>query len=648
MSESDPDDFADESLLDASQPDEGEEEESETIPDSKIEDTIDILTVLVKATFTMQMLEDAVCMMSGLFLEKKDTPEAQHLRNIATFGANVDEFKRRSALFSDICGKLTASTRCFANSKDLREEDAVRLLEKLERIGRVVRFVSDAFVSLHRQRSLIDPNMAGVDVPHTMDAFNANDDVSREDLKPSQQLILYYLTLCFNLSLRKNDAKQLFYPLLHNGYFTHYFKLHAEIRQFISREISPIGSHMSQFKKMYDSLGNKSIIEEFLDTCNEVQLPYTSKDRTQFSLWNGVFRASENKFYVYDVNNSSGYQTTADLDSTNSSCHFIEQDFDYELYDSFDDPIDIPTPNCQKILTSQGFDKETCRWIYASFGRMIFPVGSMDGWQYFPFFKGTAGTGKSTLLELISMVYSTCDVGSLMSEGQRNFSVEHLYTKYMFLCMDADKKLTLSQTRWNQIVSGEKMSIEQKFKIPVETTWTATGAFAGNSYPPWVDQGGSMSRRLLVILFATVIKKVDTGLKERCRAELAAFLKKCVSCYHYVVDKHGHQGLWEKGVLPIFFHKTKRLLQADTNSLQAFLSADDQCTLGGTESCTFQTFRDAYNIFCSRNSIRPTKLTSIDTVGPVFDANRIEVHSKEEAEKYSFKVKCMTGVSIVV
>ena len=142
----------------------------------------------------------------------------------------------------------------------------------------------------------------------------------------------------------------------------------------------------------------------------------------------------------------------------------------------------------------------------------------------------------------------------------------------MFLGYDIDHKFNLSQTRFNSMVTAETISVERKNKIAVEVEWDIPGAFAGNVLPKYNDNGGSFSRRLFVIPFDYAIKQSDPDLFRRCELELGAFLHKCVACYHNVTDRHSQEGLWDHGVLPELFHKSRRNVQKLTNTAISFMA----------------------------------------------------------------------------
>jgi len=401
------------------------------------------------------------------------------------------------------------------------------------------------------------------------------------------------------------------------------------------------------FVALTEKSGVVNMCQKYLENCREDDLPCLIKDRTKFSYRNGLYDCKKNRFYPYG-------EIPVDWPSSAVCANYIDVEFKDELYcDNIrqnGDPLDIQTPNVQKILDSQDFPNEVCLWFYASIGRMIFDIGDEDNWQYFPFCKGTAGSGKSTLLRLAAKFYNDVDVGNLMSEGQTTFSVEHLHDKYVFFCYDVDDKMNFSLTRWNQMVSGESVSIERKFKIAMQKTWTTGGAFAGNSYPPWIDQAGNVSRRMLIFMFSKMVKNVDPNLFDKCKLEMGAFMKKCISCYFHLVGLYGDKGIWDRDVLPEYFHQTKRQMQAETNPLQSFLQSS-QCTIGIAEHASFNNFRASYFVYCDTLRLTKKRLTN-DFCIPLFEPQNIsiiEVPNDADPDNYDgYTSKYISGVSLTV
>lgn len=96
---------------------------------------------------------------------------------------------------------------------------------------------------------------------------------------------------------------------------------------------------------------------------------------------------------------------------------------------------------------------------------------------------------------------------------------------------------------------------------------------------------------------------MDPTLQTRCDDEMPQFLLKCVACYLDLIQKHRHQGIWDKGVLPEFFHKSRRSLQCETNPILSFLTDTDLVVVDAGASCTYACFKAAYADFCRSNSI---------------------------------------------
>ena len=477
--------------------------------------------------------------------------------------------------------------------------------------------------------------------------------------KNHQKLIVYVLEECRRQNLRKHNGKTaLFCPYYENDIYTYHYKYKMEIGEFIHDCLYPHSTNSQMFLWLTDRPGTFRATVDYLTNCVDDKLPSLQRTRTMFSFKNGIYDAREDAFYPFAGDEDWEYNITS-VDNHTVSAHFIDRVFQYRQYEddmkANDDPMDIKTPNCQTILDSQEFERDVCMWSYGAIGRMIFPNGTLDNWQFFVFFQGIAGSGKSTILKIAANFYSEQDVGILMNEGQQNFSIEHLYDKYMFICYDIDKKLTLSQTRWNQMVSGEHMSVERKFKTAVQLQWQAAGAFAGNTYPPWPDNQGSVSRRFLIFKFDKVVKNTDPELEKKCTGdEFPAFLKKCVSCYHHLLKLHGKRGIWDRGVLPTYFHKTKSELQNQSSPLRKFIQNESYCHIGENEFCTYQEFRASYIKFLDEIRYRDQSekdLSSNDSsVMLVFNNFGIETivpPVNADPSIYKTDVRYLQGLSLV-
>lgn len=576
---------------------------------------------VVSANLSIEALIQVVEVFSMVFCDHIE-PAEQQARNLVIFGAHTEVEER----FRCYATKLYALKTVFDTHSSSMTDSAKQDLEA--EFGRVATSIfagRESMIFLYTQVFVNSPDLIRTLPTPRLEEFYRQ--ITEEEMKGHHKLIRFYLQICQRRQYKKmKGVESLFEPTYTaDGHFTHYYRHACDISEFIYDAIYPYAHHTAQFMQLTDRPTTPKAVVQYLASCKDDSLPFLNRSRSVFAYLNGVYDAETDRFYLYEKNDEWPY-VAADLSLDVVACNYLDHVFDYQTYEdelqTRDNPLDIQTEHCQKIYDSQEFEPDVCLWSYASIGRLLFPVGKLDNWQYFLFHKGTAGSGKSTLLTLASAFYHPDDVGLLMTEGQQNFSIEHLYNKYVFFCMDADEKMTLSQTRWNQMVSGEMVSIERKFKISLTVKWETGGAFAGNGYPPWVDRGGNVSRRFLVFLHEKMVTNVDPMLMDKCRRELPAFMKKCVACYHYVRNRFGNRGIWDEGVLPAYFHNTKKDLQAATNTLQSFLQSDDQCSLGPTKSCDLSLFRNQFHLFCTKLHVTPTKLTG-DTVAPVWKSHNI-------------------------
>jgi len=427
------------------------------------------------------------------------------------------------------------------------------------------------------------------------------------ELKDHQKLYNFLLDQCRNRMLRKQKTGLFAPKYTPEGNFTFFFEHCDDISTWMYKMVDPRECYTEQWSWFTDKYTSRKHLAELLEHCWDPRLPYIQKCRTMFAFRNGVYEARANRFYPYVPEDGWPYHT-GQLKQTLVCANYLDHHFDFRGYaDSLRinaDPVFLSTPNCQAILTSQNFDREVSRWFYASMGRLVFAVGDLDNWQFFPFIKGVAGTGKSTLLDIFSGIYDKMDTGIMMSQAQTNFSIEHLADAFVFFCTEVDRNMTLQPTIWNSMVSGESVVVDRKFKVSVSQKWTSPGVFAGNVFPPWVDNGGNVSRRMLMFLFDELVKVSDPLLPEKCKQELPAYLYKCVSCYHDLLGKYQRKSIWDEGVLPAYFHDAKAKTMGSTNSMQAFLNDRTVCRLGPDYQCSEVEFKNHYRDYCQKEKVQ--------------------------------------------
>ena len=146
------------------------------------------------------------------------------------------------------------------------------------------------------------------------------------------------------------------------------------------------------------------------------------------------------------------------------------------------------------------------------------------------------------------------------------------------------------------------------------------------------------------------MQKIDTKLYDKCKLELAAFMKKCVCCYLQLLSEIGSKGIWDKDVLPQYFHDTRRQMQAETNTLQAFLL--DECVdIGPDKHIAFSEFRARYFSFCDEQSFTKRKSLTADERNAVFTPRGIVyVKPPENADPqnyHGYNVPYILGLTLI-
>lgn len=240
------------------------------------------------------------------------------------------------------------------------------------------------------------------------------------------------------------------------------------------------------------------------------------------------------------------------------------------------DGMKIPTPHLDKLIHVQKFNDDVKRWYYACIGRMIYNVGELDGWELIPFHKGVAGTGKSTILYTMKMIYDTDDVGIMSNNIEGVFGLGALYDKFIVLCFEMRSNFNLDQAVLQSMISGEEIGIPIKHKSAVKDKWTPQIAAAGNMTADWSDSQGAIARRFLIFEYMHKVLNADAGLMKKIRTEMGRIICKCNIIYRQLAQEHGETGPWTKDgdipiVLPQYFHDQAHTLKKSTNSLLSFI-----------------------------------------------------------------------------
>ena len=387
------------------------------------------------------------------------------------------------------------------------------------------------------------------------------EDLDRE-WTPQQKLLNFLLQCAGDQRLRRKGSAVYRPRVLPGNIHTGFYEYDREMTDFIFQSVSPA----RKYPEFYDALTNRPATPQqmanLLTGLPDPRCPFLVKDRTLFSYQNGIFNAADGTFIPYSERT---------LNST-STANYFDAILTTDMLTK--DPMSIPTPNFDQILMDQDLDAYAMEWMYGLCGRLLHDVGTLDDWQVTLFIRGVAGSGKSSILKVMQMMYEACDIGYMMSDGQTTFSDEHLYDKHMVMAMDMDKRTLFSATRINSMTSGEKLSINRKFKTALNTEWKPPIVMASNAQPPWEDVAGNLVRRFVIFVFNNPVRNSDPHLFERLKTEVPYLLVKMARMYLKLVGRYGAGSLWAEGVLPKMCHDAKRQYLVSSNPLSAYLASD--------------------------------------------------------------------------
>jgi len=235
---------------------------------------------------------------------------------------------------------------------------------------------------------------------------------------------------------------------------------------------------------------------------------------------------------------------------------------------------EIPTPLFESIYAPQKWSKEMVDWMFVFLGRLFYAVGEKDDWQVIPFLLGAAGTGKSTTIKIIQLLYNARDVGVINNNVETKFGLSQLFDKTVFVAPEVKKNFCLDQAEMQSMISGEEMSLAVKNSDAKVGTWTVPGIICGNELPSWADSSGSIARRVVIFDFPNKIDadSIDMKLLNKIKdLELPAIIRRASLSYLRAVENHGKKDVWT--ALPDRMLENKKKLMYSTNVLYSFLSS---------------------------------------------------------------------------
>jgi hypothetical protein len=512
------------------------------------------------------------------------------------------------------------------------------------RINRAIKMLSFWKLALMNQKHMLDVGKQGG--AYMEIEFDSNNimaptiyDPSRDEGNNDYQMCIIYILEMLKDSGFKRYKGWVCDQIGITKAWKKYMTVEDYIETIFQKELN-----FEMWRRFTKSGNTRKNLVEHLKCCVDPMFPELQKNRHVFSFKDGIFVAKDDsqdgwwKFYPYDS------QDFKKLPANLVSAKYFDMDFGAREYKDW---REIKTTSLDTILDYQKFDEEVKRWMYIFIGRMVFDVNEMDKWQVVPFHKGMASTGKGKLCEICAHFYEGEDVGQMSDLPEKNFALSAIFNKFMFVAPEITEKFGLGQAEFQSMVSGELVSVAQKFKTAQAIEWKTPGMFAGNEPPGYRDNSGSIQRRMIIFPFRKQVlpEHMDMELPEKLKAETARILFKCVWAYQEAAREHKKAGIWS--VLPATLQKAKEEMALSTNALRHFM-ASEVMDYGEDKEIPLNLFIRQFNEHCRANNLGRYKFGPDFYNGP-FGSKNVDVVSK--TAEYKGKVykrhNWVVGVDII-
>ena len=194
------------------------------------------------------------------------------------------------------------------------------------------------------------------------------------------------------------------------------------------------------------------------------------------------------------------------------------------------------------------------------------------------YFKGLAGTGKSTLINFILKIYVMANSTTFSNDAQKTFAFQNLSKNtYLWAAPEVKLDFAIDQAVFQQLVSQERLSVQAKYMAAKDAIINAIGFLAGNVLPlGWQDYSGSVMRRLFLLNFFFSPKKTDNNLMDRLLNEEFPFIIRKIACaYRYAVVMTNAEGLWSTKLLTHEIWKQHNSIYSMMNPVKGFIEETD-------------------------------------------------------------------------
>lgn len=457
----------------------------------------------------------------------------------------------------------------FKKNGDIIDDDGND--EKTRRINKIAEII---FHGVHAVRSLMKMREAA----HQATDPIANDDwgvsnfipFNYNDSNNTEKLVTAMLFYFWNNRYRRSK-EACYKPIMtKEGFNSRAFEYVDKVESIMYKMCSDQYGQYQLWKAIMAGNAQRTALR-FVLNCHDCRFPDLVKSRYVMSFRNGIYVVYDelgddldmsDKFYPY---NTPEFARNA---SKLVACRHFDEDFDESMMTQNWQEID--TPLFYSVFYYQKVPKEAINaMVKYLIGRLLYDVGKLDDNQLVLYILGTAGTGKSTILNnVLGKFYETDDVGVVSNNIEKKFGLASLYTNFLLIAPEVKRDFCLNQTEWQSMISGEKMSLAKKNEATVTLKWKSPLVMAGNTLPSYNDNSGSVSRRIAMIKFEDMVKKSDSSLSDKLEKEIQRLIVKANRGYlEYVkyARETDDSDIWSK--LPQYFRNARIQVASQANTV---------------------------------------------------------------------------------
>ena len=298
---------------------------------------------------------------------------------------------------------------------DLGNELRKRKLMNTKNIERLIVF-NNILEKIHYSKHIHNHHAC---YQHTMNDgydYNANIDVTMfkftpvefEELKPFQKLIFIMMDVLSTKELRHVGDQCYRQIKTDDGHPTHAWESYKPIKELLHAECNMI-SNFGNWTLITSGRDVDKQVTDHLTNTKDQRFPELIKNRNVFAFKNGLyFTNSKEAIGVYSESDkiTDLFIEYTDPQFTKLSKSIVAcKYFDQEFRDI------IETPYLDSIFEYQELPKNVIEICKMFIGRMMYDVGALDTWQVIPMYLGSGGSGKSTLIQIMTYIYDQENVG---------------------------------------------------------------------------------------------------------------------------------------------------------------------------------------------------------------------------------------------